>query len=347
MDPDLFAYVGVLVGDVNNSFLKDANEMKKKYDADMISVRRKNIPTKNKRLIFLNLTKNYNSKIRKLMLKRRNDVKQITDITRIVPGKNYRKFALIVGINYTGDPSRELKGAVSDALNIGAMLRNYGYNTVILADAPGYLEPTLVNITEKFISLLQNKVTGDSLFFYFNGHATFIDDSTIHPDERDGKDEIITTIDYNPETGQPNYLTDDILKTLITNNLATGVTLTCLIDACNSGTILDLKYNYERIVIISNPASVETNGQVILLSSSRDNQLSGEALITDNGKTFYGGIFTYAFNKVFDENRNNLLTYNNLLTSIQQKTTQLGFAGQTAQLSFGRLMDPKKTYFYL
>ena len=351
MDPDLYAYINFLIGNVNNTFAKDANNRKKIYNADMANTRVKNIPMKNKKLMFYNITKAYNSNIRALMIKRRNDVQDIISNTNSVPGKNYRKFALVVGINYTGDPTRELKGSVSDALNMDLLLRNNGYITTVIVDRPGYLEPTLNTITEKFIQLLQNRVNGDSLFFYFSGHATFINDTNIHGDEMDGKDELFTTIDYNPDTGQPNYLTDDILKTLIQNNLPSGVKMTCIMDGCNSGTLLDLKYNYYDTMnggqTTNNPASLETNGQVILLSSSQDNQVSGEALITENGKPFYSGIFTYGFRKVFEEKKNDLLSYRDLLFAIREKINQLGFTEQTAQLSSGRLINPTTSYFSL
>lgn len=351
MDPDLHAYITILANNVNNTFAKDANERKKQYNVDMANARAKNIPTKNKRLIMFNLTKTYNATIRALMLRRRNDIRDIIANTNSVPGKNYRKFALVVGINYTGDPTRELKASVSDAINMEGTLRNNGYETALIIDKPGYMEPTLNNITEKLIQLLQNKVNGDSLFFYFSGHATFINDNAIHGDEMDGKDELFTTIDYNADTGQPNYLTDDVLKTLIANNLPMGVKMTCIMDGCNSGTLLDLKYNYydtmNNTETTNNPKSIETNGQVVLLSSSQDNQLSGEALITENGKPFYAGIFTYAFRKVLEEKKNELLSFGDLLFAVRQKTTQLGFTAQTTQLSSGRLMNPRTTYFSL
>lgn len=351
MDPDLYAYVTLLINNVNNAFSRDANERKKQYNTDMANARAKNIPTKNKRLILFNLTKTYNANIRALMLRRRNDVRDIIANTTTVPGKNYRKFAVVVGINYTGDEKRELKGAVSDAINMEGMLRNNGYDTTLIIDRPGYLEPTLTVITEKLIQLVQNKVNGDNLFFYFTGHATYINDDNIHGDEMDGYDELFTTIDYNPTTGQPNYLTDDILKTLIAKNLPSGVKMTCIFDGCNSGTMLDLKYNYydtmNNTETTNNPKSIETNGQVFLLSSSQDNQLSGEALITENGKSFYGGIFTYGVRKVLEEKKDSLLSFRDLLFGVREKIDQLGFSGQTAQLSSGKLMNPRTTYFSL
>lgn len=373
MDPELYAYVVFLVNKRNEQFLKDANDFKKTYTANMANARAKNIPTKDKKLILFNLTKRYNTSIRSLMLIRRKDVTYIVENTKNVPGKNYRKFALIVGINYTENPNdpRQLKGSVLDAMRIEKKLKAIGYQTVLLVDNSGNVQPTLNNITENLFSLLKNKVNGDSLFFYFSGHATFINDA--NGDDLDGKDELFTTVDINPGTGQPNYLTDDNLNTLIKNNLQTGVRMVCVMDGCNSGTLLDLKYNYfdtsslydeykmdlsNNILvsnpyygkIVSNPYSGETNGQIILLSSSQDNQLSGEAQIDYGGGIItYSGIFTFAFLKVFEENQNELTSYSDFLFAIRQKIATIGIPNldQTAQLSSGKLMNPNTTYFSL
>jgi hypothetical protein len=235
------------------------------------------------------------------------------------------------------------------------ILTSNGYSTVTIVDKPGHeLQPTLNNITSNFISLLKNKVNGDSLFFYFSGHATFINDvSGNESDELDGKDELITTIEYNSGTGQPNYITDDVFKTLIQNNLKTGVKMTCIMDCCNSGTILDLKYNYFDTTNFNNTTinkPGETNGQIILLSSSQDNQLSGEAQLDYGGGVItYSGIFTFAFLKIFEEKQNSLTSYKDFLFAIRQKIDSLGIPNlnQTAQLSSGKLMNPNATYFSL
>ena len=351
MDPDLYAYVTYLISKRNDDFLKSANSLKKTYETDMASARAKNIPLRDRRVVLFNLTRTYNSRIRGLMNLRRADVSDIIENTKTVPGKIYRRFALVIGINYINDPNRRLQGAALDALRMKKLLETVGVEVTLLSDdLPGAIEPTLNNVTQAFQTFFQNKVAGDTLFFYFSGHSTYINDT--NGDELDGHDELITTTDmYNPDIGQPNYITDDIFKSLIQQNLKSGIKMYCLMDGCNSGTIFDLKYNYyyNDNRVINNPHQSETNGQIYLVSSSRDDQLSGEALIDYGGgyKT-YGGIFTYAIISIIQSQPLSvLLSFKELLFLLRNKITELGFNGQTAQLSSGKLINPETTYFSL
>lgn len=352
MDPELYAYVTYLISKRNEDFLKSANSLKKIYENDVSSIRSKNIPLRDRRIILFNLTRTYNSRIRALINQRRADVNDIIQNTKTVPGKVYRRFALVVGIDYLDDPNRRLKGAAMDGMRMKKLLEGVGYNVTFLSDnSPNAILPTLNNLTQAIINLFQNKVAGDTLFFYFSGHATFINDT--NGDELDGYDELITTIDpYDPISGNQTYITDDIFKSIIQQQLKTGIKVYCVMDGCNSGTILDLKYNYfdgSPSGITNNPYQSETNGQIYLISSARDDELSGEALIDyGGGFTTYGGIFTYAFLDVFQSYPSTqLLSLKELLIQIRNKITQLGFSNQTAQLSSGKMINPDTTYFSL
>lgn len=353
MDPELNGYIKYLIAQENEKFIKSSNELRKKYNDDVSSIRSKNFPLRDRRLILFNLTRTYNSRINSLINIRRTSVNNIIRNTTTVPGKIYRKFAVVIGIDYLNDPKRQLKGAAMDALRMKTLLQGAGYEVTLLSDnLPNekVIEPTLENVTVAFLNLLRNKVVGDTLFFYFSGHATYIND--INLDELDGHDELITTTDiYDENTGEPNYITDDIFKSLIQQNLKTGIKMYCIIDACNSGTILDLKYNYYygNQNLITNPKESETNGQIYLLSSARDDQLSGEALIDyGGGVKSYGGIFTYAVLDVIRSYPSNqLLSFKQLLDLVRKKIKDLGFNSQTAQLSSGKLMNAEQTYFSL
>lgn len=352
MDPELYAYVTYLISKRNEDFLKSANSLKKTYDNDVSSIRAKNIPLRDRRIILFNLTRTYNSRIRGLMNQRRADVNDIIQNTKTVPGKIYRRFALVIGIDYVDDPARRLQGAAMDGVRMKKLLEGAGYIVTFLSDnSPGAIKPTLNNVTQAIINLFQNKLAGDTLFFYFSGHATYINDT--NGDELDGRDELFTTTDmYDPNNGQPNYITDDIFKSIIQQQLKTGIKVYCVMDGCNSGTILDLKYNYldgSPSGVTNNPYQAETNGQIYLLSSARDDELSGEALIDyGSGLTTYGGIFTYAFLDVFQSYPSTqLLSLKELLMRVRDKISQLGFSNQTVQLSSGKMIEPDKTYFSL
>jgi len=93
--------------------------------------------------------------------------------------------------------------------------------------------------------LVEGAQPGDSLFFYFSGHATQIDDQD--GDEDDGKDECLCALDYRdhgvdqPPTG---LVVDDTMHDIMVKPLQPGCRLTAVFDCCHSGTLLDLPYIY-------------------------------------------------------------------------------------------------------
>ena len=58
--------------------------------------------------------------------------------------------------------------------------------------------------------------------------------------EEDGYDETLVPLDYNT-AGQ--IKDDDVFNTLVTK-VPAGATLTCIMDCCHSGTVLDLPYKF-------------------------------------------------------------------------------------------------------
>jgi Caspase domain len=59
-------------------------------------------------------------------------------------------------------------------------------------------------------------------------------------DEDDGYDETIIPLDFR----QSGQIRDDDLFRVLVSPMAAGVTMTCLMDSCHSGTVLDLPYRY-------------------------------------------------------------------------------------------------------
>lgn len=84
--------------------------------------------------------------------------------------------------------------------------------------------------------LVQGCQPGDSLVFYFSGHGSRQQDSD--GDEIDGFDETLCPIDYETEG---NILDDEINATIV-RPLPQDATLHAIIDACYSGTVLDLPF---------------------------------------------------------------------------------------------------------
>ncbi|KAE8698534.1 Metacaspase-2 [Hibiscus syriacus] len=102
------------------------------------------------------------------------------------------------------------------------------------------LIPTKANIENCLKWLVKDCKSGDSLVFYYSGHGLRQPD--FENDEIDGFDETICPVDFLKEG---MILDNDIYATIV-NSLTDGVTLHAIVDACHSGTILDLEQVYDK-----------------------------------------------------------------------------------------------------
>lgn len=59
-------------------------------------------------------------------------------------------------------------------------------------------------------------------------------------DEEDGYDETLIPVDFL----QQGQIRDDDLLRILVRPMKEGVTMTCLMDCCHSGTVLDLPYRF-------------------------------------------------------------------------------------------------------
>lgn len=87
--------------------------------------------------------------------------------------------------------------------------------------------------------LVEGCKSGDSLVFYFSGHG--LQQPDLKEDELDGFDETLCPVDFLQE----GMIVDNDLNSILVWPLKNGVTLHALVDACHSGTILDLSYVYK------------------------------------------------------------------------------------------------------
>lgn len=209
--------------------------------------------------------------------------------------------ALLVGINYL-KTDLALAGCINDAMNIQNLLRKmYGSNIQIHflkeTDKNPNNHPTKKNMLREFNWLLDGAKPGDSLFFHYSGHGGSVRDN--NGDEKDRMDETLVPLDFR-RVGQ---MRDDELKQVLIDKVPSQVKLTCLIDCCHSGTILDLKYGYiqpqngSTKSVIHNKS--ETQGDIVLFSGCKDSQYSWE--VFDQRKI--QGAMTNAFVKAMTELR--------------------------------------------
>jgi hypothetical protein len=241
---------------------------------------------------------------------------------------------LFIGINYIGTPNA-LGGCINDVNNVFTYLnQKYNLNSqncMFLTDLTP-IKPTVQNIINSFGWLISNVKVGDSLFFHYSGHGTQIRDRD--GDEKDRLDESIVPLDFMTK----GIITDDIIFSLLVLRVPKGVNLFCILDCCNSGTGMDLKYTYLNI---GNRDTLDMVGRrnnilgnVVMLSGCRDNQTSADTYEIN----FYTkqlqqqGALTYGFLEII--NKFPTINYANFIKEIR-KILQLKKYTQIPQLSFG------------
>ncbi|KAK0219156.1 peptidase C14, caspase domain-containing protein [Armillaria fumosa] len=157
------------------------------------------------------------------------------------PRTSPKRKALIVGVKRSSVPGLlELRCPHRDARKIKDLLIGvYHYTdvTMLLDDGdPSHdtTQPTYKNLMEHIKNLTQGIQPGDRLFFYFSGHAA--QRKNLSGSEEDGMDEFLYTT-------SGRCILDNTLREYLVDNLPEGCHLTAVLDACHSGTLLDLAHH--------------------------------------------------------------------------------------------------------
>lgn len=152
------------------------------------------------------------------------------------------KRAVMIGINYIGDDPGELSGCHNDVLNMIEYIKDcHGFedeNITILMDDGEHTPPTSANIMAAYKKIVKDAQPGDAIFCHYSGHGCSIKDD--EREEADGKDEALCPVDYQ----KAGVIRDDDVYDTLVAPMPKGVLLTCVMDCCHSGTILDLPYSF-------------------------------------------------------------------------------------------------------
>jgi hypothetical protein len=244
--------------------------------------------------------------------------------------------ALFVGINYEGNPNAELKGCINDIQNAQILLRQlYPTSNAIyrsLTDRTE-LKPTRQNILEAIQWLVADLKPGQNVYFHYSGHGIRILDKS--GDEISGADSCICP--YN--NGKIEIITDDELRVALAEKIPAGSKCFAVIDACNSGTAMDLQYTWQcptenRLAFSQNRRYAVTRGDVLFLSACRDEQY---AMDTVNTAGVPGGALTFALLTTWATWRFNMKV-KHLLWNVRKYLRERGY-GQVPQLSSGGAMS--------
>ncbi|KAF3658760.1 metacaspase-1 [Capsicum chacoense] len=222
------------------------------------------------------------------------------------------KRALLCGVTYKAEKFR-LKGTLHDVHSMGdLLLRKFNFSDdsiLILAEEEAYKPPTKRNILESFKWLMEDLKSGDSMVFYFKGYGLRQPD--FNDDELDGFDEMICPLDFRTE----GMISDNAINDILVKPLIPGVTLHAIVDACHSGTILDLPWVYNENKWKDNrpPSGVNkgtSGGRAISFCACKDNQLAAYTSAFCAEKIMTGAM-TYTFTNALWENPD--ITYKGLL----------------------------------
>ncbi|KAJ6672127.1 METACASPASE-1-LIKE [Salix viminalis] len=191
-----------------------------------------------------------------------------------------------------------------------------------------YRRPTKSSMRLAMSWLVQGCRPGDSLVFHFSGHGSQQKDSD--GDELDGYDETLCPTDFETE----GMIVDDEINAVIVRPLSHGVKLHAIIDACHSGTVLDLPflcrmdksgdYVWEDHRPRSGAWKGTSGGEVISFSGCDDDQISAETSALS--KITSTGAMTYSFIQAIESGHGN--TYGSMLkamrTTIHKKINEPG-----------------------
>ncbi|KAL5992445.1 hypothetical protein ACLOJK_013363 [Asimina triloba] len=231
-----------------------------------------------------------------------------------------KKRALLCGINYRSR-SYELKGSVNDVQCMKYLLCDkFGFSEdciLVLTEEERdpYHIPTKKNMRMAMQWLVMNSQPGDSLVFHYSGHGSR--QINFSGEEADGYDETLCPLDYETE----GMILDDEINATIVRPLQRAVKLHAIIDACHSGTVLDLPflcrmsrtgfYQWEKHGTELNKGT--NGGFAVAFSGCDDNQTSADTTAL-SGNTMTGAM-TYCFIQAVNSEIG--ITYGRILNSMR------------------------------
>lgn len=230
------------------------------------------------------------------------------------------KRALLCACNYRGTRA-ELQGCENDARCLDYLLRTkFGFTEVVMlldTQPDPVFWPTRCNILARAHALASGARDGDSLFFGFSGHGAQVPDPS--GDELDGNNEVLLPCDHE----HVGFIVDDELNNVLVNPLPAGARMHALIDACHSGSALDLEWQAKASTgpiyweqTYGHQPSVwkgSAGGLAVQIAASRDDQVAADTASLSG--IAHTGAATFAFCHAV-ETYGTAINYDTLLRSM-------------------------------
>ncbi|KAF7154675.1 hypothetical protein RHSIM_Rhsim01G0142100 [Rhododendron simsii] len=239
------------------------------------------------------------------------------------------KKAVICGISYKYS-RHELKGCINDAKCMKYLLINkfkFPESSILMLteeETDPYRLPTKQNMRMALYWLVQGCQPGDSLLFHYSGHGSR--QRNFSGDEVDGYDETLCPLDFETQ----GMIVDDEINATIVRPLPHGVKLHAIIDACHSGTVLDLpflcrmnrsgQYVWEDHSPRSGIWKGTNGGEVISFSGCDDDQTSADTAALS--KITSTGAMTFCFIQAIERGQGT--TYGSVLNSMRSAIRSVG-----------------------
>lgn len=318
------------INQLRSLYNRSLSILNRNYINEIKSIHSRLIQMNQRRLLINETNKKYNQ----LRINMKNDFnREINNIlnsenSNIISTNQYvNKKALVIGINYN-ETTNQLNGCINDAISIEKFLKDKQFTEIKLLTDETEIKPTKDNILNEIKNIIENSNKNDLIFIFYSGHGSYTIDQ--NNDEIHGYDGLLVPLDLN-------VIKDDELKTLINTYGKQDTTIIALFDCCNSGTLLDLRYqileklNYDDIT--ENKKNSETVCNIMYISGCRDEQVSLETFVNNKVQ----GIMTRAFLDIMNNNKNNI-TWRQLIKKVRENLKSLSF--QIPQLSSGKLFNP-------
>ena len=272
------------------------------------------------------------------LLRTTDFVEKMGEATSVVPtATGGLTRALCIGINYTGT-EYALAGCVNDANNIKTHLEStYSSckDVVVLRDDSTNPEekPTRANILAKFNWLVSGLKPGENVFVSYSGHGGRVRDT--NGDEVTGLDGCLFPMDGTTT----EIITDDEIREHLVNKIPAGCKCFIVVDACHSGTMVDMRYKWEgdafgNVRYTEDKKYGKTAGKVVFLSGCKDEQYSMD---TVDHKDNPAGALTWALLETWKRYGEKIKT-KYLLWDVRNYLSSRGYS-QIPQLCTGRYED--------
>jgi len=241
---------------------------------------------------------------------------------------NGNRRALLIGCNYVGQKG-ELRGCINDVQNLKELLTDvyqWSESEIRIMTDETETQPTRRNIEAGVKWLTRDASEGDTLWFSYSGHGgQQVDEEGL---EVDGMNETLLPLDFL----EAGMIPDNVLHEQLVQPLPDGCRLTVVIDACHSGSGLDLPYSWTRQGWSEEPNPIFAEADVIMISGCQDFDTSADA-------SFQGvaaGALTTALLQVLKDNPE--FSYSELLPAVHDFLDQGGYK-QRPVLSSGQAFD--------